>query len=241
MARCLTLLVWTVFAALLMAVCLYPPLDLIVSGWFYQPGAGFVWADHPLLQAIHFTAVRGGWVLSTMLIAGLTASLILRKAFCGVSVRGWLFLLLTLALGLGVVVNLGLKDHWGRARPRAVVEFGGDRPFTPAWQPQARTHKNDSFVAGDGAFGFALPALAFLLPVAGSAQQHRSRQVFYGLCGVGSLFGIARIIMGAHFLSDVLFAALVMALVMSSLHTLLLGWPATRQRLNLWFILKNPS
>lgn len=232
---------WVTLGVLLVAVCLFPTIDLVVSGWFYHTGEGFFLAEHPFLKAVHYTAVRGGWVLPAVFIACLVMTLVTRRAFCGVTTRGWLFLLLTLAVGLGLIANIGLKDHWGRARPRAVVVFGGDRPFTPAWQPQSKAHSNDSFVAGDGAFGFFLPAIAFLLPVASTAQQRRSRQTFYGLLGIGSLFGLARIMMGAHFLSDVLFALLVMLSAAAAFHALLFGFSATSQRLRLWLFLNNPS
>jgi membrane-associated phospholipid phosphatase len=42
--------------------------------------------------------------------------------------------------------------------------------------------------------------------------------------GLGALFGGARILMGAHFLSDVLYAAVLMLLVANLLHRAMFGW-----------------
>ena len=46
------------------------------------------------------------------------------------ALRAAWFLVVTLALGPGVVTNLILKDHWHRPRPIDVTEFGGSFRFT---------------------------------------------------------------------------------------------------------------
>ena len=43
----------------------------------------------------------------------------------GVPGRAAVFLVLSLLLGPGLLVNVILKDNWGRPRPGSVVEFGG--------------------------------------------------------------------------------------------------------------------
>ena len=64
-------------------------------------------------------------------------------------------------LGPGLVVNGILKEHWGRARPRDVTQFGGDRRFTPALVIADQCERNCSFSAGHPSAGFALAALAY--------------------------------------------------------------------------------
>ena len=54
--------------------------------------------------------------------------------------------LAALLLGPGWVVNEALKNHWGRARPEQVSDFGGAQRFTPALQPADQCVKNCSFV-----------------------------------------------------------------------------------------------
>ena len=80
-----------------------------------------------------------------------------------------LFVLAALALGPGLVVNAGFKDHWGRARPRDVTQFSGERTFTPALQPTDQCDRNCSFVAGHPSVAFWLAALGF------AAASHRLR------------------------------------------------------------------
>ena len=36
-------------------------------------------------------------------------------------------------MGPGILVNSVFKDHWGRARPVTVEQFGGDLVFSPVW------------------------------------------------------------------------------------------------------------
>ena len=63
--------------------------------------------------------------------------------------RKIIFLLLTLALGPGLLVNGFLKSHWGRARPSEVSTFGGRQSFSPAYVIAHQCRHNCSFVSGD--------------------------------------------------------------------------------------------
>src|SRR5262245_23391081 len=49
--------------------------------------------------------------------------------------RAVVFLIATLALGPGVLVNIALKENWGRPRPGHLTQFGGDQHFVPWWDP----------------------------------------------------------------------------------------------------------
>ncbi|MGE0022310.1 MAG: phosphatase PAP2 family protein [Hyphomicrobium sp.] len=130
--------------------------------------------------------------------------------------RCW-FMIAVLVVGPGVVSNLILKDNLGRARPRDVVEFGGAKTFTPALTPSSECPRNCSFVSGEASSMFAVFfGLAMLLP------QYRLGLVVAGLA-TGVLAGSIRIIQGAHFMSDVLFAGIVMALTVSVLHMFFIG------------------
>jgi membrane-associated phospholipid phosphatase len=116
-------------------------------------------------------------------------------------------------LGPGLVVNTVLKDHWGRARPLQIEQFGGSRAFTPAPLPAAQCARNCSFPSGHAALGFSLLAFALLLPP-GAAR----RLATAAALGVGVLVGLARIAQGAHFLSDVVYAGLVVYGTTAALH-----------------------
>jgi len=113
-----------------------------------------------------------------------------------------LFLVLFLALGPGLVVDTGFKNHWGRPRPKEIVNFGGEARYLPAWEKGAAA-PNGSFPSGHASMGFYLIGPYFFL-------QRRNRFLALVFLGVGltagSLFGLARIIQGKHFLTDVIWA-----------------------------------
>jgi lipid A 4'-phosphatase len=201
------------------ATCLaFPGIDLNVSRAFYV-GAGGGFSGQSL-----------GWVLLLRNIFVGVFFLCLAVAFAGLlSTRGrtrtwmrftgaqWLFLAACLAIGPGVVANIVLKDHWGRARPKQVVEFGGTKTFTPALIPTDQCSSNCSFVSGEAASIF-MPffAVGLLIP-----------QWSAVLLGAGTLFGLAaglvRISQGAHFLSDVVFAGIFMAVTALIVHRAVFG------------------
>jgi lipid A 4'-phosphatase len=136
--------------------------------------------------------------------------------------RAALFLIATLALGPGVLTNLVLKDHWGRARPIDVQQFGGPYHFTPWWDPRGDCPNNCSFVAGEPSGAFWTLAPAALAPP-------ELRLIAYGAAlAFGAGVGALRIGAGAHFFSDVVFAGVFMYLLIWTVHGLIYRWPATR-------------
>lgn len=208
---------WVAFlGAVATLTALWPGADIAVSRWFYAPGQGFPWAATPVAALLRGFAAETPLYLGTGLLLGLTVAVLRQK-----HVRPWLFLFLALLLGPGVITNLGFKDHWGRARPAQTEIFGGTKHFTPYWQPAHECGTNCSFYSGDAAYGFIFPALAGVL--------RARRRWFWG----GTLVGIAmagnRIMMGAHFPSDVTWAALMMLGVMFALHAAIFGRAAARQ------------
>jgi membrane-associated PAP2 superfamily phosphatase len=115
---------------------------------------------------------------------------------------GW-FVALSLALGPGLIVNGLLKPSWGRPRPAHIVEFGGTVQYAPVWSPGVAPGAM-SFPSGHASMGFFLIVPAFLL-----YRKHRLLAVLFfalGLC-LGSTVGLARMIQGRHFPSDVLWSA----------------------------------
>lgn len=149
----------------------------------------------------------------------------LEQARCG-------FLIAVLVIGPGLVANLVFKDNLGRARPRDVVEFGGSKAFTPPLIPSQECARNCSFVSGEASSMFApFFALALLLP------PHRRGLLAAGVI-IGLLAGGVRILQGAHFFSDVLFAGVFMALTASLLHIAFIGvWRDPRRT---WALLSAP-
>lgn len=188
-------------ALLLAAFVVFPESDLAVSSLFYRPDGGFYLRHHPILEALTWSARYGAYTLAFGFLTLAVGCLVAKRAILGQTARVWAFLLFALLVGPGLVANVIFKDNWGRARPRQTEVFGGVAPFTPALLPASNCARNCSFVSGDGSFGFFLPCLAVLAP------PRARRRAFWSLLAFGSLFGIGRIISGAHFISDVVYAA----------------------------------
>ena len=104
---------------------------------------------------------------------------------------------MVLLLGPGLMVNEVLKGHSGRARPMTVTQFEGDRQFTPAFAAADQCDHNCSFVSGHAGMGFFLIALAWVF---------RDRRWLWAGIALGALVGLGRVVQGAHFLSDIVFA-----------------------------------
>lgn len=182
----------------------FPGLDITVSGWFYDPATrGWAMNGTPMGEFVRkgLPPVIGGLVLFLAVLW--LAGKVYRQTFLRVTGPVVLYLLLSLAIGPGLVANTLFKDNWGRARPSTVQELGGDRLYTPPFMVTDQCDRNCSFVSGHGAMGFWLVALAFLAPPA-----WRGRAIALALLG-GSYVGFVRIAQGGHFLSDVFYAGVI--------------------------------
>lgn len=235
------------------AIQIYPEIDLAVSGQFYTQELGFSLALNPILNALHEFATTGARILGAALCALLLASLASNhiKHILNIPTKTWLFLLCMLLIGPGIIANTMLKDHWGRARPREVTAFGGSQPFTAPLTPQPDARSNGSFVAGDAAFGFYLPTFAILIPM--PPKQNRppqpklqrsccwSRTIFWAGMGMGFVLGYTRIAMGAHFLSDVIFAMLSMLATLAAMQLVFYGPKAVKHYWQCWLMLPDTS
>lgn len=114
------------------------------------------------------------------------------------------YVALSLAIGPGLITNGLFKEFSGRARPAQVTEFGGPKQFTAAFTPANQCATNCSFVSGHAATGFYLVTFALLM-----TPGLRRRAAIAGAVAAGSLFGLARMAEGGHWLSDVVFSGLI--------------------------------
>jgi lipid A 4'-phosphatase len=175
------------------------------------------------------------WVQHTRTAARILIALLALPAFVAIifkliwphrpmliEARAALFLIVTIALGPGVLTNVVLKDHWGRPRPIDVQQFGGDYRFEPWWDPRGDCPNNCSFVAGEPSGAFWTLAPAALAPPPLQAVAYGAALTF------GVALGAFRMAAGAHFFSDVVFAGVLMYLVIFTAHGLIYRWPATR-------------
>jgi membrane-associated PAP2 superfamily phosphatase len=200
------LLVWIVLAAGLTPIFWLTDLDIRAAGVFFQRGH----LDGPWFME------RAGWVQMFYYAPPVLVGALLLAVVWGFVVgtlrpeaRRWrgaaAFLLITLILGPGVLVNAVFKDHWGRPRPKHITEFDGTQTYRPPLlKGDAGTAQ--SFPAGHPSVAFAYAAVFLLL----RPKRPRLAWVVFAfstLIGVG--MGAARMAAGGHFLSDVLWSALL--------------------------------
>lgn len=216
-----TLALFTVLAGLVFA--LWPGLDLDVSGLFFRAGHGFPLAADATLQHLRMALWGTGDALGLAAGAMWGLAAFLGGAVLGIGARVWGFVFLAMALGPGLAVNAVIKPLWGRARPADVAAFGGSHGFTPALIPADQCHWACSFVSGEATEAAVLAlAIGVLLRARWSAPM---RWLWPLQVALVVLAAGLRVATGRHFLSDVVFGALV-ALWLSLLVARLVGLPA---------------
>jgi lipid A 4'-phosphatase len=201
---------------------LYPALDLKIAGLSFVPGWAF-WASTD--PAFLWMRSIGTWIVTAIVAPAFIAlawKLIMPRRPMLIPSRAAVFMIVTLALGPGLVTNVILKDYWGRPRPIDVTEFTGDERFVPWWDPRGDCLKNCSFVAGEPSGAFWTLAPAALAPPAWRVLAYAASLAF------GAVIGAGRIVAGAHFVSDVVFAGVFTFLIVWTVYGLLYRWPATR-------------
>lgn len=194
-----------IIVAIILAVVFrfFPDIDIYVSDIFYSTGNGFAYTD-TILSSIFYFGVN--YLAKIIIFSSLTLlilKLLLKDRLKFVKLTSILFIITTLALGPGILVNTILKENVGRARPHHVTEFGGTQEFTPAFMIVNECETNCSFVSGHASFGFFLMSFAFLI-----ANKRKRFIAWIALLIIASGTAFSRVMDGAHFLSDVIFAAI---------------------------------
>lgn len=174
---------------------LFSGVDIYVSSLFYTAQEKFYLDDILFNRFIHTTFARIHIVWLLLFIFGF---IYYRRKGMFARQKAVLFLIVTMVVGPGLLVNVFIKDNSiGRARPVHIQEFGGDATFTPAFIQSGQCEKNCSFVSGHASIGFYAIALSWLYP---------RRRWFWTGFSLGAVIGASRIMEGGHFLSDVIFA-----------------------------------
>jgi lipid A 4'-phosphatase len=211
------LIVTLVFAAVVgLLFGLFPQLDLDIASLFYDPGTkNFSLSKSFAVRYVRDAAVWIQVILIAPSVIALLIKLVMPRAKPWMSSRAAIFLIATLALAPGLVVNVLLKNHWDRPRPAAVTEFGGSERFVPWWDPRGQCRKNCSFVSGETSSAFWTLAPAALAPAPWRFLAYTSAIAF----GIG--MGVVRMAMGGHFFTDVVFAGLFTFIIIVLTHRLI--------------------
>jgi len=178
--------------------------DMALQRTFYSASGERAWPyadDIPWVWFYHFAPIP----VALLALAGLG---ILLGSYWRPGLRRWrshcLFVILVLAMGPGVVVNLLLKEQWGRPRPRQVAAFDGPWEYRQALD-KGLGGRGKSFPCGHSSVGFVFVVFYFIF--------RRWRRVlgWLGLAlalALGTLMGIGRMAAGAHWASDVAWSAI---------------------------------
>ncbi len=114
----------------------------------------------------------------------------------------YLFLVLAMIIGPGIIVNSALKENWGRPRPRDVEQFGGRYAYEAPLEIDLSS-PGKSFPCGHATMGFYFFAPALLC---GLWKRRYLIAVNIFALLYGSLIGWVRVMQGGHFASDVIFS-----------------------------------
>lgn len=179
--------------------------DLAMMRPFFASPEGPLDGRWPLTLAQPWIAIYN-WGVYPALFLGCGGLIVWIVSFFWQKLEPWrdpgLFFALVLIVGPGILVNVVFKPYWSRPRPRATVPFGGERDFVPVLQ-RGQGEDDFSFPSGHAATGFYLMVPAFVC--------YRRRPwlaagfLLLGLAG-GGIVGLARMVAGCHFPSDVLWS-----------------------------------
>lgn len=194
-----------------------PWLDLTITRYFYEPQNPALerFSEQPFFNFLFNYGILPAWALFIASIITFIAS------FSYKPLKAWkspsLVLILTLVIGAGFLTHFVLKDHWGRPRPKQVIEFGGTQNFRPFYSPNIfhQPQPSKSFPCGHCSMGFYFFALALV-----GIRTKNKWLTYLGFSlaiSLGILLGLGRIAQGGHFFSDVLFSALLLWLTALSI------------------------
>ena len=194
--------VWVPLSILLGLTLLFwfTDLDIAIQSLLYSPAEKWIWEHSQPWQFLYSFGVLPSVSIAVLALVVFLAGYGLPKI--KKHRKKALFLVLLMALGPGLTVNLIFKDHWGRPRPREVTQFGDTEPFLPVWY-KGNAEQGNSFPSGHAAMGFYVLASFFIL-----RRRHNGWATAFLATGVvyGLLMGLGRMIQGGHFASDVLWS-----------------------------------
>ena len=183
-----------VYCAVFLAL---PELDLHVSAFFFVEGE-FVSHQIAWVKALYLAFANVFLPLAVALLLYCLVGWLLPKVMTAPAffrfTKQALFALLLLLI-CSIFVEVVLKLGFGRPRPRDISEFFGTLQFAPFLTISDQCSKNCSFASGHAAIGFYFMGIAWLA--------NKSWLLIFGFA-FGCALALSRVMMGGHFLSDVI-------------------------------------
>ncbi len=192
-------------ALIVLILFLYPRMDIEFSQLFHL-SQDFIYYNSILAKFSFHVIPLLVYIVLIISTITLLYQTIKHKTITNLYCFRILYLLITLAIGPGIIVNGIFKEHIGRARPHQVQQFGGSKTFSALGVVSHECQHNCSFPSGHTSMGCYFTAFAYLF------QKYFSKIYISGLF-FGLFIGLGRILKGAHFLSDILAACLIILIV----------------------------
>lgn len=195
-----------IFAVILTSIINNLHLDVTVTNWAYDNSSQFA-------RFIRDDTMNPIIAISLML---LTSAIAIKKydinfgnakTFRQVCLV-WVAVVL---LGSALIVNGILKPFVERPRPKDTVILQGDHEFRTPIEVIGTAKSMKSFPSGHASMGFLFLSPFFLLYL----KRHYKLSATFLILGLtlGSIIGYGRIVIGAHFLTDVLWSATIMSIL----------------------------
>lgn len=210
------LVVSALLGGVLAILAIDPTLDVDIARAFFVGPEKFI-GNTPIGAVIRYVAWSAPFALfALMVIAAIAGRHGLIAARWAPGSAGLLFCFVSLLLGPGVIVHATFKEVSHRPRPYSITEFGGPDRFRPFYKFDGACRHNCSFPSGETSAAAWTIAPASLAPPTWRAVVVAAALVFTA----GTAFW--RMAFGAHFLSDVLGAALMTFLVVLGTRALMM-------------------
>jgi lipid A 4'-phosphatase len=211
-----------------------PELDLKITDLFYYPNQGFIYKDQFLTSLFYHIIPIVTKLFITICLACLAYLIfryylprrtVINQGYRTIVRSTVFYLVITAGIGPGLIVNQIFKEYYGRARPNQIMEFQGQKHFTPAWHITNHCHHNCSFTSGHAAMGYYFTALAYVIPT-------YFTRLYLAMLAFGSLVGLSRIVAGGHFASDVIASGIIVLLVNHVTYLLWQRYGSTKHQIN---------
>ena len=228
-----------VLSTLLITLIAWPLLDIELSKLFYTETHGFIYRNNylvllffkliPILTKLFIFICISYYLFYKLLKYNKTSRILSTLS---------LYLIISALIGPGLIVNYIFKENFGRARPKEISYFNGKKSFTPAASISDQCTHNCSFSSGHAAMAYYFTALGYVFVLRNNIynnsktkpyiltskyiSEKKTFTLIYIICLVfGSLVGFSRVLMGGHFVSDVIASCCV---VLMTNHLLYLFW-----------------
>ncbi len=191
-----------VFFVLVIFITIGPEIDVYISSLFYNGNKQFLVQGDYIVSILFRKILLPLLLIYIFVLPLISRFLTIQKLYFNYrfALSEIIFIWFSGAFTMLLVVNIILKDMWGRARPNDISYFDGIYDFTPWYKISNSCASNCSFVSGDAAVGFLLIIFYFITK--------KNVYLYLGLI-TGSCLGFIRIVAGGHFFSDIVFSQIV--------------------------------